>query len=65
MKEKNFYERRDCEAVADAPQSNTIQKKTPQILSPGVKGLKQEERQGSRSVLMSIIREGLIPKATQ
>ena len=38
MKEKNFYEDCDYEAVADAPQCKTIQGKTSQILSPVVKG---------------------------
>ena len=37
MKEKVAYERRDYEAVADAPQSKTIYGKTPKILSLGVK----------------------------
>ena len=37
MKEKISYERRNYEAVADAPQSKTIYGKTFQILSPGVK----------------------------
>ena len=38
MKEKNFYEHRECEAVADAPQSKTIEGKKSQILTPSVKG---------------------------
>ena len=38
MKEKISYERRDYEAVADAPQSKTIQRENSQILSPTVKG---------------------------
>ena len=38
MKEKISYKRRDYEAVADAPQSKTIQEKRSQILSPAVKG---------------------------
>ena len=38
MKETISYERCDYEAVADAPQSKTIQEKTSQILSSGVKG---------------------------
>ena len=38
MKEKVSYERRDYEAVADAPVSKAIQGKTSQILNPGAKG---------------------------
>ena len=38
MKETIFYERRDYEAVADAPQSKTIYGKTSQVLGPVVKG---------------------------
>ena len=38
MKEKIFYKRRDYEAVADAPQSKIIKRKTSQILSPSDKG---------------------------
>ena len=37
MKENIFYERCDYDAVADAPQSKTIQGKASQILSPGFK----------------------------
>ena len=39
MKEKFYYEHREYEAVADAPQSKTILGKTFQILSPSIKGL--------------------------
>ena len=35
---KKSYERRDFEAVTDAPHSKTIKGKTSQILSLGVKG---------------------------
>ena len=38
MREKISYGHRDYEAVADASQFRTIQEKTSQILSPGVKG---------------------------
>ena len=37
MKEKISYKHRDCEAVADDPQSKTLQGKMSQILSPGAK----------------------------
>ena len=38
MKEKISYERRDYEAVAHTSQSNNIEEKKSQILSPVVKG---------------------------
>ena len=38
MKEEISYERRDYEAVADAPQSKTIQGEKSLILIPSVKG---------------------------
>ena len=38
MKEKISYERRNYEAVADAPVPKIILGKTSQILNPGVKG---------------------------
>ena len=38
MKENISYERRDYEAVADAPQSKITSRKTSDILKPSVKG---------------------------